>query len=59
MTETIVAPVRAYIPELLEDTVAGNLNASPVLDLTVDLDGVPDGYVAMDKRESMKVAIEL
>ena len=54
-----VAPVRAYIPELLKDTVAGKLDASPVLDLTVDLNGVPDGYAAMDKRESMKVAIKL
>lgn len=53
------APVRAYIPELLKDTVAGKLDASPVLDLTVDLNGVPDGYAAMDNRKSMKVIIEV
>lgn len=52
-----VAPARAYIPELLEDTLAGKLDASPVLDLTVDLDGVPKGYAAMDNRESMKVMV--
>ncbi len=52
-----VAPVRAYIPELLEDVIAGTLDPSPVLDLTVDLDGVPDGYAAMDEREAIKVMV--
>ncbi len=52
-----VAPARAYIPELLVDTVAGKLDASPVLDLTVNLEGVPDGYRAMDNRETIKVMV--
>lgn len=52
-----VAPARAYIPELLADTVAGKLDASAVLDLTVDLDGVPKGYAAMDSREAIKVMV--
>jgi threonine dehydrogenase-like Zn-dependent dehydrogenase len=51
------APARAYIPELLADTVAGQLNASAVLDLTVDLNGVPKGYAAMDGREAIKVMV--
>lgn len=51
------APARAYIPELLADTVAGKLDASPVLDLTVALDGVPQGYAAMDSREAIKVMV--
>ena len=38
-----VAPVRSYIPQLLEATIAGKIDAAPVLDLTVDLDGVPQG----------------
>lgn len=54
-----VAPARAYIPELLADTVAGKLNASAVLDLTVNLDGVPSGYAAMDGREAIKVMVRL
>lgn len=54
-----VAPVRAYIPELLADVVAGKLDPSPVLDLTVDLDGVPKGYDAMDQRTATKVMIKL
>ncbi|MGH2809093.1 MAG: zinc-binding dehydrogenase, partial [Actinomycetota bacterium] len=52
-----VAPVRAYLPELLADAVAGTLDPSPVLDLTVDLDGVPDGYAAMDERRTVKVMV--
>ena len=54
-----VAPVRAYIPELMADVVAGKLDPSPVLDLTVDLDGVPVGYKAMDERTSTKVMVKL
>ncbi len=30
---------------------------APVLDMTVDLDGVPDGYAAMDTREAIKVIV--
>jgi threonine dehydrogenase-like Zn-dependent dehydrogenase len=54
-----VAPVRAYIPELLDDVVAGKLDPSPVLDMTVDLDGVPEGYKAMDERTATKVMVKL
>jgi hypothetical protein len=28
-----------------------------VLDLTVDLDGVPSGYDAMDQRKALKVMV--
>jgi threonine dehydrogenase-like Zn-dependent dehydrogenase len=52
-----VAPVRAYIPELLADVLAGKLDPSPVFDLTVDLDGVPKGYAAMDGRTAIKVMV--
>ncbi len=52
-----VAPVRKYIPELLEDVLAGVLDASPVFDLEVTLDGVPRGYAAMDAREAIKVLV--
>ncbi|HAX79056.1 MAG TPA: IMP dehydrogenase [Cyanobacteria bacterium UBA11372] len=52
-----VAPARAYIPELLADVVAGKIDPSPVLDMTVELDGVPGGYAAMDSREAIKVMV--
>jgi threonine dehydrogenase-like Zn-dependent dehydrogenase len=52
-----VAPARAYLPALLQDVIAGTLDPSPVLDMTVDLDGVPAGYAAMDDRSAIKVMI--
>jgi threonine dehydrogenase-like Zn-dependent dehydrogenase/NAD(P)-dependent dehydrogenase (short-subunit alcohol dehydrogenase family) len=45
-----VAPSRAYLPELLADVLAGTLDPSPVLDMTVDLDGVPAGDAIMAQR---------
>ncbi|MFJ5830547.1 zinc-dependent alcohol dehydrogenase family protein [Streptomyces sp. NPDC093089] len=53
-----VAPVRAYIPELLPDILSGAIDPSPVFDLTVDLDGVPHGYKSMDDRSALKVLIK-
>jgi threonine dehydrogenase-like Zn-dependent dehydrogenase len=52
-----IAPARAYIPELLKNVVAGSLDPSHVLDMTVDLDGVPDGYAAMDGRSAIKAMV--
>ncbi|MEV7276276.1 zinc-dependent alcohol dehydrogenase family protein [Streptomyces sp. NPDC093111] len=52
-----VAPVRAYIPELLPDILDGTIDPSPVFDLTVGLDGVPEGYRAMDERTALKVLV--
>jgi threonine dehydrogenase-like Zn-dependent dehydrogenase len=54
-----VAPARAYIPELLSDVISGKIDPSPVLDMTVDLAGVPAGYVAMDQRKAIKVMVKL
>lgn len=54
-----VAPARAYIPELLTDVLEGRIEPGRVFDRVTDLDGVPDGYRAMDDREAIKVLIEL
>lgn len=51
------APVRAYIAELLPDVMEGRVEPGLVFDRTVDLDGVPDGYRAMNAREALKVMI--
>jgi threonine dehydrogenase-like Zn-dependent dehydrogenase len=51
------APVRAYIGELLPDVLEGRIEPGRVFDRTVDLDGVPDGYRAMNERESIKVLV--
>jgi alcohol dehydrogenase len=52
------APVRKYVEELMKDVLQGTLNPAPVLDKTVDLDGVPEGYQAMDNREAIKVMVK-
>jgi len=52
-----IAPVRVYLPELLAEVVAGRLDPSPILDLEVDLDGVPAGYAAMDQRRAIKAMV--
>ena len=52
------APVRAYIEELLPDVLEGRVDPGRVLDRTVGLDGVPDGYRAMADRESIKVMVQ-
>jgi hypothetical protein len=51
------APTRGYIEELLPDVLDGVIEPGRVFDRTVDLDGVPDGYRAMNDREALKVMI--
>jgi threonine dehydrogenase-like Zn-dependent dehydrogenase len=51
------APVRAYLDDLLPDVLEGRIDPGRVLDRTVGLDGVPDGYRAMADREAIKVMV--
>src|SRR3954451_22767061 len=53
------APARAYIEELLPDVFDGTIEPGRVFDRVTKLDGVPDGYRAMNDREALKVMIEL
>lgn len=43
----------------MDDVLAGTLDASPAFDMTADLDGVPDGYAAMDQRRALKVLVKI
>jgi threonine dehydrogenase-like Zn-dependent dehydrogenase len=52
------APARAYIEELMPDVMEGRIEPGQVFDSVTDLDGVPDGYRAMNDRKSIKVMIE-
>ena len=52
------APVRAYIEELLPDILDGGIEPGRVFDRIVGLDEVPDGYRAMNERESIKVMVK-
>jgi threonine dehydrogenase-like Zn-dependent dehydrogenase len=49
-----VAPVRAYIPELLDDVLSGAIEPGRVFDATFSLDQVADAYRAMDERTAIK-----
>src|SRR3954466_1034031 len=51
------APTRGYIDELLPDVMEGRIDPGRVFDQTVELDGVPEGYRAMNDREALKVLI--
>jgi threonine dehydrogenase-like Zn-dependent dehydrogenase len=52
------APARAYIEELLPDVLEGRIEPGRVFDRVTNLDGVPDGYRAMNDREAIKVLVE-
>ena len=49
-----VAPVRQYIPELLDDVLSGAIDPGRVFDATFALDQVADAYRAMDERTAIK-----
>ena len=51
------APVRAYIAELLPDVLEGRIQPGRVFDRVTSLEGVPDGYRAMNDRKAIKVMI--
>ena len=52
-----IAPARAYIDRLLPGVLDGTVEPGRVFDRTVDLDGVPGGYRAMDERTALKVLV--
>jgi threonine dehydrogenase-like Zn-dependent dehydrogenase len=52
------APVRAYTEELLPEILEGRIHPGRVFDRVVGLDGMPDGYRAMDQRAAIKVRLK-
>ena len=52
-----VAPVRAYLDELLADVLDGALDPGRVFDLELPLEQIPDAYAAMDERRSIKALL--
>lgn len=52
-----VAPVRAYIPELLDDVLARRIDPGRVFDLELPLSEVAEGYTAMHERRATKVLL--
>ena len=53
------APVRRYLPELIDGVLNGEMNPGKVFDLTLPLDQVAEGYRAMDERRAIKMLLRL
>jgi threonine dehydrogenase-like Zn-dependent dehydrogenase len=53
-----MAPVRRYLPDLLERVLSGAIDPGRVFDLTVPMAEVADGYRAMDERRAIKVLLQ-
>jgi threonine dehydrogenase-like Zn-dependent dehydrogenase len=51
------APVRRYLPELIDLVLNGKINPGKVFDLTLPLDRVAEGYRAMDERRAIKALL--
>ncbi|WP_166909125.1 zinc-binding dehydrogenase [Mycobacterium sp. DL440] len=51
------APGRQYIPELLNDVLAGRINPGRVFDFRAGLDDIVEAYEAMDERRAVKSLI--
>jgi threonine dehydrogenase-like Zn-dependent dehydrogenase len=54
-----VAPVRRYIPELLDDVLTGRIHPERVFDFETDLDGIAEAYAAMDERPAIKSLVRV
>src|SRR4051812_21346695 len=53
------APVRRFLPELIQLIWDREINPGKVFDLTLPLDQAAEGYKAMDERRAIKVLLEL
>jgi len=51
------APVRRFLPELIDLVWKGKINPGKVFDLTLPLDQVAEGYRAMDERRAIKTLL--
>lgn len=51
------APVRRFLPQLIDLIWNRQINPGKVFDLTLPLDQVADGYRAMDQRRAIKTLL--
>jgi len=51
------APVRRYLPRLIDLVLTGTINPGRVFDLVLPLDQVAEGYRAMDERRAIKTLL--
>jgi hypothetical protein len=52
------APVRRFLPELIEKIWTRQINPGKVFDLTLPLEKAAEGYAAMDDRTAIKVLLQ-
>ncbi|MGW1088089.1 zinc-dependent alcohol dehydrogenase family protein [Streptomyces sp. NPDC002596] len=52
------APVRRYLPDLINRVLTGAIDPCPVFDLTLPLNEVAKGYAAMDARRAIKTLLK-
>lgn len=53
------APVRRYLPDLIDLVLKGKINPGKVFDLVLPLDQVAEGYRAMDERRAIKTLLQV
>jgi threonine dehydrogenase-like Zn-dependent dehydrogenase len=53
-----MAPVRRYLPDLLERVLSGAIDPGRVFDLTLPMSESAEGYRAMDERRAIKVLLQ-
>jgi threonine dehydrogenase-like Zn-dependent dehydrogenase len=53
------APVRRFLPDLIQLIWDRKINPGKVFDLTLPLEQAPEGYKAMDERRAIKVLLTL
>jgi threonine dehydrogenase-like Zn-dependent dehydrogenase len=53
------APVRRFLPDLIERIASGAIDPGKVFDLTLPLDQAAEGYRAMDDRRAIKTLLTL
>lgn len=51
------APVRRYLPNLIDRIISRNINPGKVFDLSLPLEAAAEGYRAMDERRAIKTLL--
>ncbi|WP_328624395.1 zinc-dependent alcohol dehydrogenase family protein [Streptomyces sp. NBC_00353] len=52
------APVREFLPDLIDRVLSGRINPGKVFDLVLPLEEVAEGYRAMDERRAIKTLLK-
>lgn len=52
------APVRAYLPDLIERITTRQINPGRVFDLELPFNQAADAYAAMDERRAIKALLQ-